>query len=100
MRKISSLPEPIPQVLAFCASAESQQVMHERHPETKIAAVCSPHPTTYIETSQHGAALPLGTFPLTHILSNTWLKEKTSLRGRQKTKAGLNKGKTDLQVCQ
>lgn len=40
------------------------------------------------------------TFPVTHILSNTWLKEKPSLQGRQKTKAGLNTGKTDPQVCQ
>lgn len=67
--------------------------MHKRHSKTKIAAVYSPQPSTYIERSQHRAALHLDVFPLTHILSNTWLKEKTSLQGRQKTKAGLNKRK-------
>lgn len=102
-----NLPECISQIPAFCsspyASGESQQLMNNRSIETKIVAAYSPNPTMDVKrrASMEQPYIFLNNmFPVTHILSDTWLREKSSLQGRQKTKAGLNNGKTDLQVCQ
>ena len=76
--------------------------MDTRSTETKTAAAYSTNPTMYVKRKasvERPYIFMNGMFPVTHILSNAWLKEKSSLQGRQKTKAGLNNGKTDLQVC-
>lgn len=76
--------------------------MDKRRIETKTAAYF-PNPTMYIKrraSVEQPYIFMNSMFPVTHILSNTRLKDKSSLQGRQKTKAALNTGKTDLQVCQ
>lgn len=98
----------ISQILAFCSfpydSGESQQqLMDKRSTKTKTAAAYSPNPTMCVRrraSVEQPYIFMNSKFPVIHILSNAWLKEKPSLQSRQKTKAGLNSRKTDLQVCQ
>lgn len=77
--------------------------MDKRSIETKTAAIYSPNPTMYVKrraSMEQPYIFMSSMFPMTHILSTARLEEESSLQGRQKTKAGLNNGKTDLQVCQ
>lgn len=57
-----------------------------------LSRMCSSVEQPYVPMSSE--------LPVTYIISNTWLKGEMSLQGRQRAKAGLNNGKTDLQVCQ
>lgn len=87
----------------YVSGESQQQLMDKRSIKTKTAAAYSPNPTMYVKrraSVEEPYIFMNSMFPVTRILSNAWLKETSSLQGRQKAKAGLNNGKTDLQVCQ